>query len=163
MMPIKRPRNVVISSYLGSTINSLLGLELTNNDVETELSRLDFPYTLKNDEFTVTIPRRRLDIDENVNDIAEEIGRLYGYHNLVSTLPKVGIRKGRYIGDVKYRKLVTKRLRSLGLNEVKTYTLTSPEMANTFKYEDRSQERCKKVWKKVFGVDGYGIMGVGGE
>ncbi len=33
--------------------------------------------------------------------------------------------------------MVSKRLRSLGLNEVKTYTLVNPEMANKFIYEDR--------------------------
>ena len=31
----------------------------------------------------------------NVNDIAEEIGRLYGYHNLVSTLPVVPVKFGK--------------------------------------------------------------------
>ena len=117
----------------------LLGLELTDSDVETELSRLDFPYTLNNHVFEVTIPNRRLDIDENVNDIAEEIGRLYGYHNLESTLPTLPARRGVYVGDVKIRKEISKRLRALGLNETKTYTLTSEEMAKTFNYENKVQ------------------------
>ena len=30
-------------------VSTLLGLELTDTDVETELNRLDFPYTLKNE------------------------------------------------------------------------------------------------------------------
>ena len=117
-------------------INDMLGIVLTNDDIKTELNRLDFEYEFKDGKFIATIPSRRLDIDPNVNDISEEIGRLYGYHNLVSTLPKVSIRKGKYVGDVKYRKLVSKRLRSLGLNECKTYTLVSPDMANMFKYDD---------------------------
>src|SRR5699024_4663526 len=104
-----------------------------------ELDRLDFPYTLQNGVFTVEIPKRRLDIDPNVNDIAEEIGRLYGYQNLVSTLPRVPIRKGAYVGAVALRKDLSKRLRSLGLNEVKTYTLTSPTMASKFRYETKEQ------------------------
>ena len=53
-----------------------------------ELDRLMFEYTYEDGIFTVTIPNRRLDIDPYVNDIAEEIGRLYGYENLISTLPK---------------------------------------------------------------------------
>ena len=57
--------------------------------------------------------------------------------NLVSTLHRVQVRKGEYIGDVKYRKLVTKRLRALGLNECKTYTLVSPEDVNKFRYSDK--------------------------
>ena len=128
-----------IVTFKSQEVSSLLGLDLTDNDVETELNRLDFQYTLNNNTFTVTIPRRRLDIDDNVNDIAEEIGRLYGYQNLVSTLPKLTTRRGVYIGDVKIRKEISKRLRSLGINETKTYTLTSEEMAKTFNYENKAQ------------------------
>lgn len=120
-------------------VDKMLGITISEDDMKHELERLDFPYILKNGKFEVTVPRRRLDIDANVNDIAEEIGRLYGYNNLVSSLPSIPIRRGEYIGDVKYRKMVSKRLRSLGLNEVKTYTLTSPEMASKFRYEDKEQ------------------------
>lgn len=118
-------------------VNKMLGIVIDTKDMEVELNRLGFTYTLNKDVFTVTIPSRRLDIDANVNDIAEEIGRLYGYHNLVSTLPKGVTKRGEYIGDVRLRKSISKRLRNLGLNECKTYTLISPDMANTFKYEDR--------------------------
>ena len=120
-------------------VDKLLGITISEDDMKHELERLDFKYTVKNAVFEVTIPRRRLDIDPNVNDIAEEIGRLYGYNNLVSSLPNVKIRRGEYIGDIKYRKMVSKRLRSLGLNEVKNYTLVSPEMASKFRYEERGQ------------------------
>ena len=123
-------------SFMPSEINKMLGINISQSDMEVELNRLDFPYKIENDIFTVTIPNRRLDIESNINDIAEEIGRLYGYHNLVSTLPHGEIRKGQYVGDVKYRKLISKRLRSLGLNESKTYTLVSNDMAKLFKYDD---------------------------
>lgn len=126
-----------IVRFKSEDINKMLGMTISKNDTEKELNRLDFKYEIKDDEFIVTIPKRRLDIDPNINDIAEEIGRLYGYNNLVSTIPKTNVRKGGYTGDVKYRKLFSKRLRTLGLNETKTYTLTSPEMANKFKYEEK--------------------------
>ena len=128
-----------VVEFKTSEVSTLLGLELTDKDIETELDRLMFPYELKKDIFRVTIPRRRLDIDPNVNDIAEEIGRLYGYENLVSTLPIVPSRRGMYVGDVAIRKQISKRLRTLGLNETKTYTLTSPEMAANFRYEEKNQ------------------------
>ena len=123
--------------FKAEDVNKLLGITISTDDMKIELERLDFAYELNGDTFTVVVPRRRLDIDPNVNDIAEEIGRLYGYHNLVSTLPRVPLRRGQYIGDVKYRKLISKRLRTLGLNECKTYTLTSPEMAKLFRYENK--------------------------
>lgn len=128
-----------IVKFTTNEVNKLLGITLTNEDVQTELARLMFEYKLENDLFTVTIPNRRLDIDPNVSDIAEEIGRLYGYHNLVSTLPHVTTRRGQYIGDVKLRKEISKRLRTVGLNETKTYTLVSEEMAKRFKYEEKTQ------------------------
>ena len=129
----KTSKEIVFES---KEVSNLLGLSLTNEDIETELNRLDFAYEYMDNKFKVTIPNRRLDIDPYVNDIAEEIGRLYGYHNLKSTLPKTNTRRGVYVGDVKIRKEVSKRLRMLGLNECKTYTLTSPDMAKMFKYDN---------------------------
>lgn len=130
----KTPKTV---TFKAEDVNKILGIVIDTKDMEVELKRLGFSYTLDKEVFTVTIPSRRLDIDPNVNDIAEEIGRLYGYHNLVSTLPKGVTRRGEYVGDVKIRKAISKRLRTLGLNECKTYTLTSSEMSSTFKYEER--------------------------
>ncbi len=135
----KIDKTAKVVTFKTNEVNTLLGITLTDKDIETELDRLMFEYTKKTDSFVVTIPNRRLDIDPFVNDIAEEIGRLYGYHNLVSTLPKVETRRGVYVGDVKIRKEITKRLRTLGLNETKTYTLTSPEMAKLFNYDSKEQ------------------------
>lgn len=120
-------------------VDKMLGLKIDEEDMKHELERLDFPYTIKDGKFTVTIPSRRLDIDSNVNDIAEEIGRLYGYQNIKGTLPNIEVKRGEYVGDVKYRKAISKRLRSLGLNEVKTYTLVSPSMASSFDYEEKER------------------------
>ena len=120
-------------------VDKMLGLKIDENIMKHELERLDFPYTIKDGKFTVTIPSRRLDIDSNVNDIAEEIGRLYGYQNIKGTLPNIEVKRGEYVGDVKYRKAISKRLRSLGLNEVKTYTLVSPSMASSFDYEEKER------------------------
>ena len=129
-----------VVEFYPEQVDKMLGIRITEDDMKVELKRLDFPYTIEDGKFRVVIPRRRLDIDPNVNDIAEEIGRLYGYQKLKSTLPSVGIRRGEYIGDVKYRKAVSKRLRSLGFNEVKTYTLVSPDMSQKFDYEGK--EKC---------------------
>ena len=132
----KEPKVV---TFKASEVNNLLGIEISEADMEKEMDRLGFAYTLKNQIFTVTIPNRRLDIEPNVNDIAEEIVRLYGYHNLTATLPVVSIKKGEYKGDIKYRKFISKRLRMLGLTETKTYTLVSPSMAELFDYEQKEK------------------------
>ena len=117
-------------------VNSLLGLELTDKDIETELKKLDFEYEIKSGKFITTIPRRRLDIEENVNDIAEEIGRLYGYHNLKNTMPVLPTREGKFERSFGFKKNVSKRMRSLGLNETRTYSLVDQKTADMF-YKDR--------------------------
>ena len=132
----KEPKVV---TFKGSEVNNLLGIEISETDMEKEMDRLGFAYTLKDQIFTVIIPNRRLDIEPNVNDIAEEIVRLYGYHNLTATLPVVSIKKGEYKGDIKYRKYISKRLRMKGLTETKTYTLVSPDMAELFCYDKKEK------------------------
>ncbi len=133
----KVDKTLKVVKFKADDVNKMLGINIKVSDMEHEFTRLGFAYELEKDEFTVTIPNRRLDIEPNVNDIAEEIGRLYGYHNLVSTLPKVAIKKGEYKGDLLMRKNVSKHMRSLGLNEVKTYTLVSPDMMKTYNYENK--------------------------
>ena len=132
----KEPKVV---TFKASEVNNLLGIEISETDMEKEMDRLGFAYTLKDQIFTVTIPNRRLDIEPNVNDIAEEIVRIYGYHNLTATLPVVSIKKGEYKGDIKYRKYISKRLRMKGLTETKTYTLVSPDMAELFCYDKKEK------------------------
>ncbi len=126
------PRQVTVSL---NNINSLLGMNLTIEDVKKSLDNLEFTYQLEDNKFTVTIPNRRLDVEENKADIIEEVGRLYGYDNIKATLPVLETKNGQYIGNVKYRKLISKRLRSLGLNEARTYTLISEEEDNLFDYD----------------------------
>lgn len=132
----KKEKKVI---FIPEEVNKMLGIKISTEDMAKELDRLMFKYTFKDGKYEVIIPNRRLDIDPYVNDIAEEIGRLYGYENLKSSLPIGEYKQGEYIGDVKYKKLVSFRLRSLGLNEAKTYTLVSPSMAQLFNYENKKQ------------------------
>ena len=118
-------------------LNNVLGMHMTSKDVEEELNKLDFKYTLKGESFHITIPRRRLDVEANKADLAEEIGRLYGYNNLEDTVPNIETKRGIYVGDVALRKSVSKRLRTLGLTEVRTYTLVTKEQAIKFNYDNK--------------------------
>ena len=127
----KRVRKIEVTT---KDVNKLLGMELTEEDIVNSLNNLDFEYEKKDDIYTVTIPNRRLDIEEDKADIIEEIGRLYGYEKIVNKLPLGVTKPGIYKGNVKYRKLISKRLRSLGLNETRTYTLISPEEDKLFNY-----------------------------
>lgn len=115
-------------------INTLLGLDISLDEAKKALSNLQFSYEVKGEEFTVTIPNRRNDVSMR-EDLVEEIGRLYGYDHIVGKMPRLDVKRGEYKGNVRLRKAISKRLRALGLNETRTYTLVSPEMDEVFAYK----------------------------
>src|SRR5690625_4277219 len=69
-----------------SKINRSLGTDLTSKEVENIFDRLQFPVTVSEESFVVSIPSRRWDISIPA-DILEEVARIYGYNNIASTLP----------------------------------------------------------------------------
>ena len=119
-------------------VEKFLGIDISDEDIKKSLDNLGFEYKKNGSSYLVTIPNRRLDVEPNRQDLVEEIGRLYGYDNIDSKLPVVTDKKGEYVGNVKYRKIVSKRLRALGLDEVKTYTLVSDEDINKFSHNSKS-------------------------
>ena len=124
-------------------INALFDLEMTVDDVKISLNRLGFGYDEHDNIFDVIIPNRRGDVSIK-EDLIEEIGRLYGYDNIKSKLPTLPIRKGEYKGTIGLRKSISKRLRSLGLNETRTYTLISEEMDKQFSYDRKESIKLLK-------------------
>ena len=62
-----------VVEFYPKEVDKMLGIKIDEEDMKYELEKLDFPYTIKDGKFTVTIPSRRLDIESNVNDIAEEL------------------------------------------------------------------------------------------
>lgn len=127
----KTPRIIEVSL---NDINGILGMILENIDVESILTNLGFNYQFENDLYKVTVPNRRQDILLQKEDIIEEIGRIYGYDNIKPTLPRVNIKKGEYSEKTKLRKIVSKRMRALGFNELRTYTLISEEDSQKYNY-----------------------------
>jgi len=71
-----------------SKINSLLGLNISEKEIIEILHRLDLrgEKDIQGDSFEVNIPEDRLDL--NIwQDIAEEVGRIYGYENITEKFP----------------------------------------------------------------------------
>ncbi len=121
--------NVTLNDF-----NSILGMKVTDEDVKTTLTNLGFTYQENNGNYEVTVPNRRQDIYPQKEDIIEEVGRLMGYDNIMPTLPLIKTKKGEYRDNIKFRKIVSKRMRALGFNEIRTYTLVSEEDKDKYNY-----------------------------
>lgn len=121
-------------------INKVLGMTVSKEEIGSIFDRLGFTYKEKDNIFKVYVPTRRLDISIK-EDLIEEVGRIYGYKNMVGTLPIIPIKRGKRIPKNKYIKDIKNRLYSLGLNEVITYSLVSKEDIELFK--DKNFEYIK--------------------
>ncbi|PJE77202.1 phenylalanine--tRNA ligase subunit beta [Candidatus Uhrbacteria bacterium CG10_big_fil_rev_8_21_14_0_10_48_16] len=87
-----RPPKPVTVSFSVSLVNERLGTQIPAKIMEEILTQLGFKVRIKKDVFDVTIPSWRATKDvEIVEDVIEEIARLYGYDNIVSTLPSFTI------------------------------------------------------------------------
>ncbi len=62
----------------------MLGIVISDDDVKVELERLDFEYTYDKGVFHVIIPRRRLDVEANVND---SLKKYAAYNQATRLLP----------------------------------------------------------------------------
>lgn len=111
-------------------LNNLLGTNLVSGDVEAIFKELFFP--CKTHEggtvFSVQVPSYRNDLHEEV-DLIEEVAIIYGYENIKKKHRRISLSP---IADCKAFQLEEK-VRSialkLGLQEMLTCSLISPEMA----------------------------------
>ena len=103
------------------TLNKVLGSRLSEDTVKKILKRLEFPYELNDNTFTVHAPSRRGDIS-GYQDVIEEIGRIYDYNNLKATLPHT-LSKGGLSDYQRFKRDISRALNGLGLYETITYAL----------------------------------------
>jgi phenylalanyl-tRNA synthetase beta chain len=118
------------------TINEILGpvkessnngvTSITTDTITNYLDRLNFTYTFDNSKliWKVDIPYLRSEDITREIDLIEEIGRLHGFNNFLTRLPKI---KTIGIEDYSYqtRKRITSCLLNLGFTELIHYSLVN--------------------------------------
>lgn len=112
-----------------SRLNQVLGTDLTIEEVKKVLHQLDFDYALKDETFSIVVPKRRYDlfIEE---DMIEEVARIYGYDKIPMTLPKVEGYSGGLTTSQRLKRRVEDVLVGAGLSQAISYALTTQERAN---------------------------------
>ena len=101
-------------------INHLLGTNISKEDMVMYLNRLEIP--VEND--IIAVPSFRPDLVRMV-DIAEEVGRSFGYNEIPVTQFRTATHGG-YSQEMKLEAKAGALCRSLGYSEIITYSFTSP-------------------------------------
>ncbi len=133
---IEEPRSIKVRS---DRINALLNTNLSVNELADLYRRLEMKVDLGKDALYVQPPTVRLDLKEEV-DMLEEAARIYGYDNLDATVPK-GYNQGGNSSKLDLQNIIKEVLIAAGLNEIQTYSFTSPKGVDMIKLPKTSIKR----------------------
>ena len=123
------PKDVVVD-ITPKEVKRLLGIELSAKEIAELLGHLEFECSINGETVTVKTPPHRLDIGEGVvgvADVLEEVARSYGYDRIPET--RISDPLPPQIGNPvhEWEEHLRDLLVSLGIQEVVTYRMTSPE------------------------------------
>ena len=119
---------------------ALLGVSIPLVEQLDSLERLGFDATCKGDHIEVQVPSHRGDIKIEA-DVIEEVGRIYGFHNIESAPLRMEVREGRY-SKARIREDHAKEImRGLGYNEIMTYSFISEKIYDQLRIPKSSPKR----------------------
>jgi phenylalanyl-tRNA synthetase beta chain len=113
-----------------SDVQRMLGVELTAKEIVALLERLEFTCTIEGGNVHAHSPSYRTDIGEGVvgrADVIEEVARMFGYDHIPPTRLQAELPPQRGNISEERDRMVQDTLANLGLQEVISYRLTSPE------------------------------------
>lgn len=121
------PKSIEVSL---SKIESVIGVEITQKQVEQILKGLGFQVEVNKGVFKATPPSYRAHEIEIPEDVIEEVARMYGYHKIPSILPN--IQDTNYTNFSKNEFFLETRAKNafkyFGFTEVYTYSLVAEDM-----------------------------------
>ena len=112
-------------------VNSVLGTSLSKEELEAIFTSLNYEYKLNKDVYDITLPSRRMDLENWDQHIIEDVARIYGYNNIPTVNPKTND-KGHLTVKQKFERNVRNILSGLGLNETITYSLIAEKNLNDY-------------------------------
>ena len=121
-------------------VNKLLGTNISKEDMVKYLNLLEIP--VEGD--TILVPSFRPDLNL-MADIAEEVGRSYGYNEIPTTAFKTST-QGGYSPEMKLEAKAGQLCRGLGYSEIITYSFVSPAVFDQIRLPaDSSLRNAMKI------------------
>ncbi len=113
-------------------VNKLLGIRIPEKEIKSILERLGFKVSKISSCFRVTVPTFRLDLSLP-EDLIEEIGRIYGYENILPKLPFGSLIPAKRNLRVFWRGMIKNILKEAGFSEIYNYSFVSKKDTSIFK------------------------------
>lgn len=120
-----RPARERVVTLRPDRCNLLLGMDLDTHTMTDCLRRLQLNAELRDGVIHVTVPTFRPDLNIE-EDLAEEVGRVYGYENIPERLPFGHTHRGSDSPDTRLIRPLQEAFVRAGLIEVHTHTLRAP-------------------------------------
>ncbi len=112
--------------FTAEQINNRLGTELSAEKMIDILEKLYFKVTDKgNGVYSVEVPSWRNDVTF-MEDLSEEIARIYGFDNIVSSTPRGQVTQGGQRPEQMFEDRIKLVLSHMGLSEEVSFSFTNP-------------------------------------
>lgn len=123
------PARLAVLKLTEAEVQRIGGINPSLAEIQKMLKSLEFGVENKGDHLLVTSPDHRLDI-EFTQDLVEEVCRMYGYDRLPATEMSDRLPPQRGNEKLEKEERVKDILVQLGMQEIITYRLTTPEREN---------------------------------
>ena len=137
-----------VLDFNAEKINSFLGTDISYDNMKKTLEALE----VKVNGDKLIPPTFRADLG-CMNDIAEEIARIYGYNNIVSTQIHGETTLGGRTPKQQFEVDLEQAMCGMGLNQIQTFSFISPKYYDKIRLAEDSQLRNSVVISNPLGED----------
>ena len=144
--PTKREPTVLPLN--ADVINRFLGTEIDTDYMKSVLEALE----CKVEEGKITVPSFRADLG-CMNDIAEEVARIWGYNKIPSTNIKAETTRGGRSPKQQFEVNVENAMVGMGISQIQTFSFISPKYYDKVRLPADSELRTSIVISNPLGED----------
>ena len=137
-------------------VNEILNTDLSAERMAELLASINIPTVAEGETLSIRVPHFRTDIEDGIEtdwDIAEEVGRLYGYTKIAPTLMRGDTFRGRIGEAFRDEDRVKDTMAALGCLELYNYNFISPKEIEDLMLDADDERRLTVRLLNPFGED----------
>lgn len=137
-------------------VNKILNTNIASEEMVKMLASIGISSKAEKDELIITVPHYRVDIESSIEsdwDIAEEIGRVYGYYNIEATLMTGDTFRGHLGEEIRDEDMIKDTLAAQGCYEMYNMNFTGSAALDALMIPEDDEKRLAVKLLNPFGED----------